>query len=68
MTTYGWRIYAIPILVAVTVLVFVQTYGGEDTATGTGQAAVQGQAGKQPAGDGDSRARTSPNSPRCRRT
>jgi hypothetical protein len=52
LSTYGWRIYAIPVLVAVTVLVFVQTYGGDSAATGSGQA-VQGQAGRQPAGDGD---------------
>jgi hypothetical protein len=54
LATYGWRIYAIPVLVAVTVLVFVQTYGGggDGVATGSGQE-VQGQAGKQPAGDGD---------------
>lgn len=43
VATYGWRVYAVPVMIAITVLVFIQT-SGEDTATGAGpeQAAARG--------------------------
>ncbi|MGH3878466.1 MAG: DUF3152 domain-containing protein [Actinophytocola sp.] len=51
MATYGWRIYAIPVLIAITVLTFVQINGDEKNQGGTEQAAVADQAGERPAGD-----------------
>jgi hypothetical protein len=53
MATYGWRIYAIPVLIAITVLTFVQINGDEKNQGGTEQAAVADQAGESPAGDPD---------------
>jgi hypothetical protein len=53
MATYGWRVYAIPVLVAVTVFVVIQTVSQKDTSPTGADQAVQGQAGKAPAGDGD---------------
>ncbi len=57
MATYGWRIYAVPALVAITVLVFVQISrdGGEggDGGPGTAQAAVGERSNDVPAGNGD---------------
>jgi hypothetical protein len=51
MATYGWRIYAIPVLIAITVLTFVQINGDEKNQAGNQQAAVADQAGERPAGD-----------------
>jgi hypothetical protein len=50
MATYGWRVYAIPVLIAITVLTFIQINGDEKD-KGTEQAAVADQAGERPAGD-----------------
>jgi Protein of unknown function (DUF3152) len=37
LTTYGWRIYAVPVLVAITVLVFIDTSGDEQTPAAGGE-------------------------------
>jgi Protein of unknown function (DUF3152) len=49
MATYGWRIYAIPILIAITVLAFLQTTREGERPDQTTAAADQ--AGANPAGD-----------------
>jgi hypothetical protein len=51
LATYGWRIYAIPVLIAITVVAFVQANKDDGgTGTATGQAAVGGAA-PQPGDD-----------------
>jgi len=54
MATYGWRIYAIPVLIAITVVAILQTIGDTkgQQAGGADQAGVANQA-QQPGGDGD---------------
>jgi hypothetical protein len=49
LATYGWRVYAVPLLIAITVLVLVQTLGENDPA-GNQEQAVADQAGRSPAG------------------
>lgn len=50
MATYGWRIYAIPILIAITVLAFLQTTREGERPDTT---AAADQAGDNPAGDAE---------------
>jgi hypothetical protein len=42
LSTYGWRVYAVPVLVALTVLVFVQTAGDDPAQTPQRLEAAQG--------------------------
>jgi hypothetical protein len=54
MAAYGWRIYAIPVLIAITVVAVLQTIGDQrDRTAAEGQQGVANQAGQQPGGDGD---------------
>lgn len=54
MATYGWQLYAVPVLIAITVLAFMQT-SGEEQAGGQGseQAAVGGPGGVPRPGEDD---------------
>ncbi|GLZ40520.1 DUF3152 domain-containing protein [Actinokineospora sp. NBRC 105648] len=54
IATYGWRVYALPVLLAVTVLVLVQTAGDRgDTAGGSTPVAARGDTGQDGGGQGD---------------
>ena len=52
MAAYGWRVYAVPVLIAITVLVVIQTTGDDGgTATSPEQAAARGPQDAPPAGE-----------------
>jgi hypothetical protein len=51
LSTYGWRIYAVPVMVAITVLVFIDT--GRDDGTTPAAGEITGVRGEQQAPAGD---------------
>ncbi|MFI7677834.1 DUF3152 domain-containing protein [Actinophytocola sp. NPDC049390] len=50
-TTYGWRVYAVPVLVAITALVVIQTAGDGGDDVGAAEDAAAQTAGPQTTGD-----------------
>lgn len=51
LATYGWRVYAVPLLVALTVLVLIQTTGEDATPRDAASSSDDGGSGGNAAGD-----------------